>query len=124
MNDGAYICKHNEVHETCIEMGKANNLLEMRVVDVGINTKQALEYCLQYFLEVWWEWRALTKGKRNMNHLACSNAYARLRYGFKSLDFCYSFVSPFSTTRPGIYMSLFPYYKPINRPFSRLTGRT
>jgi len=61
MNDGTYICKQNEVLETGIEMGllfKANNLLEMRVVDVGIYTKQALEYCLRYFLEVWWEWCA------------------------------------------------------------------
>lgn len=74
MNDGAYICKHNEVHETCIEMGKANNLLEMRVVDVGINTKQALEYRLHYFLEVWWEWCALTKGKQNPNQITCSIA--------------------------------------------------
>jgi len=77
MNDGTYICKQNEVLETGIEMGllfKANNLLEMRVVDVGIDTKQALEYCLYYFLEVWREWCALTEGKRNPNQITCSIA--------------------------------------------------
>ena len=61
VNQAKLICKHNEVLETGIEMVllfKANNLLEMRVVDVGIYTKQALEYCLRYFLEVWWEWCA------------------------------------------------------------------
>ena len=65
MNDGTYICKQNEVLETGIEMVllfKANNLLEMRVVDVGIYTKQALEYIVftsfagmvcQVFEEIW-----------------------------------------------------------------------
>ena len=59
MNDGTYICKQNEVLETGIEMGllfKANNLLEMRAVDVGIYTKQALEYILSSL--VWREWCA------------------------------------------------------------------
>ena len=37
---------------------KADNLLEMRVIYVGIYTKQALEYGIYYFLEVWWEWCA------------------------------------------------------------------
>jgi len=77
MNDGTYICKQNEVLETGIEMGllfKANNLLEMRVVDVGINPKQALEYCLYNFLEVWQEWCALTEGKQNPNQITCSIA--------------------------------------------------
>jgi hypothetical protein len=58
------------VLETGIEMGllfKANNLLEMGVVSMGIDPKQALEYCLYYFLEVRWKWRALTEGKRNPN---------------------------------------------------------
>ena len=65
VNQAKLICKQNEVLETGIEMVllfKANNLLEMRVVDVGIYTKQALEYIVftsfagmvcQVFEEIW-----------------------------------------------------------------------
>ena len=78
-NEETYICEQNEVLEAGVKMSlllEADNLLKVRVIYVGINTKQALEYCLHYFLEVWRERCALTKGKPNSRSdsiLDCSN---------------------------------------------------
>jgi hypothetical protein len=70
VDDDTHICKQNEVLEAGVKMSlllKADNLLEMRVICVGIYTKQALEYGLYYFLEVWWEWCAWGKGNKSIS---------------------------------------------------------
>ena len=43
---------------------KAHNLLKMCVVNMGINTEKALEYCLHNFLEILWERGSCTNGLR------------------------------------------------------------
>ena len=71
-NEETYICEQNEVLEAGIKMSlllEADNLLKVGVIYVGINTKQALEYCLHYFLEVWRERCALTKGNQTPDQI-------------------------------------------------------
>jgi hypothetical protein len=84
-NCESYICEQNEVLEAGVKMSlllEADNLLKVRMIYVGINTEQALEYCLYYFLEVWRERCALTKGEtksRSGVMLDCSNIMVFIR---------------------------------------------
>lgn len=53
-----YISKEYEVLEAGVQMClfvETNNLLEMRVVDVSVDSKQTLENGLNHLLEVSWK---------------------------------------------------------------------
>lgn len=66
-NSSTYRCEENKMLETSVEMSfflETNNLLEVTVIDVCINTKHPLQNRLHEILKVWWEWHSRRRMKK------------------------------------------------------------